>query len=277
MKTEIIKTKVVGLVLSMMILFVGFPSASAAVTVFQSGTDGNYNGLTDTYVDYQGDVNANWGGRNLMLVYNKTNDSPEQKTAMLNFDMSSIAEPVVVSSATLSILVAGNVERTSGYSQTYNLYAITRSGLNFGTSIGVPEIGAVSFSAAAYDPTTPLGWGSLNTGTNGPVPGENYSNTLLGSFTLTDANVNTGRVSISLNASTVASWINSPSTNYGFVITAAIDPAHDQAIIYSSENDFTAAPWLEFEYTAVPEPATATMLGLAAFALGFHQLRRGRK
>lgn len=276
MKTKIIKTKIAGLLLGLMTLFIGLPSASAIITTFQSGTGGNYSGLTDTYVDYQGgNNNNNYGGSGYLYAYNRTADLPDQKTAMLNFDMSSIAGPVVVTSSTLSIFVGANAERTGGYIQTYNLYAITRSGLIFGTSNGATETGAVSFSAAAYGST---GWGTLNTGTNGPVPGEDYSNSLLGTFTLTSANVGNGYVSMSLDSSTVASWINTPGTNFGFVIAAATDATHDQVLIFSSENVYgsAVAPRLEFDYTAIPEPGTTAMLGLAALALGFHHSRRRR-
>jgi len=280
MNTKITKTGIASFLLGIMTLFVGLPSASAIITTFQSGAGGNYSGLTDTYVDYQGDPDANWGGRGLMIAYYRTGDTPDQKTSMLNFDMTSIASPVVVTSATLALGVYGNEERTGGYSQTYNLYAITRPGLNFGTSIGVPEDGAVSFSAAAYEPVSSVGWGTSNLGTHGPVPGEDYSNVLLGTFTLTDANFVSAYVYINLDPTIVTSWINSPGTNYGFVITAEMNPIHDQALFFSSENQYgsEAAPALIFEYTAVPEPGTTAMLGLAAaLALGFHRPRRRQK
>jgi len=275
--TTIKHPKFLGILLAAITLLAGLPSASAIITTFQSGVSGNYSGLTDTYVDYQGDADANWGARNLMLAYNLTGDAPKQKTALLNFDMTSIAGPVTVNSSTLSIYVEGNAERTGGYSQTYNIHAITRSGLNFGTANGTPENGAVSFSAAEYDPTTPVGWGTLSTGTNGPVPGEDYSNSVLGTFTLTSANLSGARVYMSLDTATVASWINTPGTNYGFVIAAVADPAHDQAIIYSSAENVVFAPWLEFDHTAIPEPGTLGMLGLGALITVVLGGRRRRK
>ncbi len=274
MKNHIRNTTLASLALVLTAWLFGMPSASAVITTFQSGVGGNYNGLTDTYVDYQGDVNANWGGRTLMLAYNDGGAS--QKTSFLNFDLTSITAPVTVNSGTLSVYVEGNAERTGGFSQTYNLYAILRSGLNFGTSNGVPENGTVAFSASAYDPVTPTGWGSLNTGTNGPVAGEDYSNTLLGSFTLTSANVSESRVFLSLNNSTVASWINSPSSNYGFVITAVADALHDQAIIYTAQENQFYAPRLVLDTTVIPEPGTAALLGLGAVVILF-RFRKGKR
>lgn len=249
------------------------PTAFAETANFQSGTGGNYTGLTDTYVDYQGDVDANWGARGLMLAFNDGGGS--QKTSLLNFDLTSISGPVTVDAATLSIYVEGNAERTGLFSQTFNVYSILRSGLDYGTSDGVAETGAVSFAAAAYDPTTPIGWGTANIGTNGPVAGEDYSASVLGTFTLTSANVSGARVLISLDNATVGSWINTPSSNNGLIITA-VASAGDQAIIYSSAENSFFAPAFDITYTAVPEPGVTWFLGMSGLVVVATRVYRRR-
>ena len=268
MKTTLRNNTLAGLTLALMTWLVGMPSASAVITTFQQGEAG-YTGQTDAYTEYQGGGSTfNYGGSLTMLVYES---SGSKKSAFVRWDMSSITSPVTVNSASLSLFI------TSPVTATYNLYPILRPGLNFGTADAAPQNGTVSYSAAAYDPTTPVGWGSSNTGTQGPVSGQDYGTTSIGSFSVTPSTA--GRLSFSLDASTVASWINSPSSNYGFVITAPGGVA-DQITIYTAETTIYTiprVPILTFDYTAVPEPATATMLGLATLALGFHHSRSRRK
>ena len=275
MKTTLRNNTLAGLTLALMTWLVGMPSASAVITTFQSGVGSAYAGLTDTYTEYQsGYQNYNWGGYNKSLIYN--NGGGSEKVALLNFALTSIAPSVSVNSATLSLTFAGLAERTGGFSQTYEAYAILRSGLNFGTGAPAIQNGTVSFSASSYDPTTPTGWGSSNTGTNGPVAGQDYSNILLGSFALTSANVNESVVSFSLNSSTVASWINTPLSNYGFVIVSVADALHDQAQFYSAQENQVYAPRLVIDTTAIPEPGTAALLGLGTVMM-LQRFRRGRK
>lgn len=267
MKTNKNGKMVASLALAVTTWFVGVPAVSAAVYTFRQGVDG-YTGAASTYTEYQPALSQsnNYGGSARMLVYTPVGEGVPNKTGFMLFDLTSVEGPVSVTSASLTIGVAGNSIRVPGYSITYNLYPILRPGLNFGTANGAPENGAISFNAASFDSTSPIGWGSSNIGNYGPVAGQDYGNTSIGSFTLTDANAAESFVTFSLNSATVASWINSPLTNYGFVIVA--EAGGDQAVIYTgNEAGAVYRPQLTFEAVAIPEPGTLALVGLGAVML----------
>jgi hypothetical protein len=273
MKTNSKGKMVASLTLGVTMWLVGAPASLATVYTFRQGVNG-YTGASSTFTEYQPAEaqSYNYGSRTVMLVYTPAVADPPQKVAFMRFDLSSISSPVSVASASMTIGVAGDPIRQPGYSLTYNIYPILRPDLNFGSSNGAAENGALSFNAASYDPTSPIGWGSLNTGNYGPVAGQDYSMTSIGSFTLTDANVNESFVTFSLSSSAVASWINNPSTNYGFVIVA--DAGGDQAIIYTGYESEVYRPVISIDATAIPEPTIAGLLGLGMVAFTF--IKRSR-
>lgn len=244
--------------------FVGASTASATVYTFQQGVAG-YTGASSTYTEYQGvgDVQSfNYGAKTTMLVYTPIGEGAPKKTGFMMFELSSVATPVVVSSAIMTLNVKGDGVREPGFSQTFNIFPILRSGLDFGTGNGTEDPGAVTFNSSAYGSA---GWGSSNTGNYGPVAGQDYSLASIGSFTLTDANAGESVISFSLDNATVASWINSPSTNYGFVIVS--DAGISQAVIYTgNEAGAIYRPLLTIDAQAIPEPASMALLGLGAVA-----------
>ena len=267
MKTNNKGNMVASLALVATAWFVGAPAVSAAIYTFKQGVDG-YTGASSTFTEYQPAEaqSYNYGSRTSLLVYTPNGEDPPRKTGFMMFDLTAVEEPVAVNSASLTICVAGDSIRQPGYSLTYNIYAIQRSGLNFGSSNGVSQNGTVSFNAASFDSTSPIGWGLSNTGNYGPVAGQDYSTTSIGSFTLTNANIGESFVTFNLDSATVASWVNSPSTNYGFVIVA--DAGGDQAIIYTgNESGAIYRPQLTFDAVSIPEPGSVTLLGLGMVAL----------
>ncbi len=277
MKTNNKGNMVACLTLAVTTWLVGAPAVSAATYTFRQGVNG-YSGASSTYTEYQPAAaqSYNYGGRTLMLVYTPNGGDPPRKTGFMMFDLTSVESPVAVSSASLLITVAGNPGRLPGYEITYNLYPILRPGLNFGSSNGVSENGTLTFNSSFFDSTSPIGWGSSNTGNYGPVAGQDYGLTSFGSFTLTDANVGQSFVTIGLNSTTVASWINNPSTNYGFVIVA--DAGGDQAVIYTgNESGAIYRPQLTFDAVSIPEPGSLGLLGLGAFILVARRFKTRRK
>lgn len=269
MKTNSQRKMVAGLALAVLTWLVATPASQAATYTFRQGVAG-YSGATSTYTEYQPAEaqSYNYGGRTFMLVYTPTGVGAPQKVGFSRFDLTSVTAPVTVDSASLTIAVAGDPIRVPGYSLTYNVFSILRPGLDFGSSVGAEENGTVTFNASFFDSSSPIGWGVANTGNYGPVAGEDYGLTSIGSFTLTNANINESFVTFNLDTSVVASWINSPSTNYGFVIVA--DAGGDQAIIYTgNEAGEVYRPQLVIEATAIPEPASAALLALGGTAFLF--------
>lgn len=250
--------------------FVGTSTASAAVYTFRQGVNG-YTGASSTYTEYQGTGAQafNYGASTRMLIYTPLGEGVPQKTGFLMFDLSSVDEPVVVNSASMSITVAGDPSRPSDFNLNCYIYPILRSGLDFGTGNASVDNGALTFNSAAYNT---VGWGNGNTGNYGPVAGEDYGTTAIGSFTLTGANASTASVNFSLDSSTVASWINNPSTNYGFVIVAdATAQGGSQLVIYTGNEGEIYRPQLTIDAQAIPEPASMALLGLGGVALLFRK------
>jgi len=244
---------------------VGAQAVSAATYTFKQGVNG-YTGASSTYTEYQGDGAQafNYGASTRMLIYTPLGQGVPQKTGFLMFDLSSIEEPVVVNSASMSITVAGDPSRPSDFNLNCYIYPILRSGLDFGSGNASVDTGALTFNSAAYNT---VGWGNSNTGNYGPVAGEDYGSTAIGSFTLTGANAATAVVNFSLDSATVASWINNPSSNYGFVIVAdATAQGGSQLVIYTGNEGIPFRPELTIDAQAVPEPASMALLGLGAVA-----------
>ena len=75
----------------------------------------------------------------------------------------------------------------------------------------------------------------------------------------------------------VQSWLNTPGTNFGWLLRAANEsPAITSAREFGSrESDLTQQPTLTINFTPVPEPGTAGLLGAAAM-LSCVRRRRSR-
>ncbi len=232
----------------------GFISNTEAAVIyeFRQGVD-SYTGNTSTFVNYQG-VNNNYGGRTNVIVYTSGSG---RDVAFMRFDLASIPDNLDVVSSTLTLTIQSTATRTSNV--TWNLYPILRTGLNFGTVNGTTQAGTVSYSASAWDPTSPTGWGSSNTGTVGPVAGQDYSSTPLATYVLAPNTSARQTITINLDPATVEGWVADPSTNLGFVIVANVGGG-DWAVIDSEEGSASFRPILSV--TTVPEPSTVGLIFL---------------
>lgn len=74
----------------------------------------------------------------------------------------------------------------------------------------------------------------------------------------------------------VQNWLNSPGTNFGWILRAANESMPSNAREFASGENLTSSRWptLTVEYTAVPEPGS---LMLAAVALVFASSARARR
>lgn len=257
MKSNLIGKLSAGLLLAALMSAIQAPSAHAVIYTFQQGFSG-YTGATSTYTQYGYDREINnYGGNQFQMVHNR-GASPSNVTFQ-RWDLSSITAPVDVTSASLTIYfqISGAINSV----MTYNLYPILRTGLNFGTADDAPQTGTVTFSASSYDPGTPIGWGLANSGTSGPVAGEDYSLTSIGSFSTPLLSPPT--LTFALDPSTVESWINTPASNLGFVIVGNGNPG-DRIVFYSKNVVGLEGPVFTVDAAVVPEPSALALLGLAA-------------
>ncbi len=253
------------------------PLGAAVTYELRQGVN-SYSGQTSSYISSYA-IQQNNGANNLIQSLNWTQRPGNGNSiiAFMRWDLSHLESVTAIANATLQLEIAGRAGRTGTYSSTYYLYPILRTGLNFGTgSFSNAQEGEISYSAASYSatPGNAIGWGNSQSGTSGPVAGEDYATTPIGSFTLTSANAVNGPITLSLDNEAVASWINAPSGNNGFVIIGADQPWEpiDTVIIrsgYHATESFR--PLLTFE--VVPEPGSYTLLGAGAL-LAFLLRRR---
>ncbi|MEO7600112.1 MAG: DNRLRE domain-containing protein [Opitutus sp.] len=153
---------------------------------FQQGTNG-YAGMIDTHIRSDA-TTTNYGGATTLLI-----DGKPDYSALLRWDLSAIPAGKTVTAVTLTF----NVVTPS--SHVYELYALRRD-WSESEATWAKATSAVNWTTAGA---------SSSTGDREP--------TVLGTVTSTT----TGSRTITLNGSGVAkvqSWINSPSTNFGFVV-----------------------------------------------------------
>jgi len=163
---------------------------------------------------------TNYGGvTSLKVDGDDPTGSGEDKYALLKFDLSSIPTTATIQSAKLTTNV------TNGSWQSYEIYALKK---------------AWSESAATWQSSGTSGaWATA--GAKGATDRES---TVLGSLSANSA----GSATNSLNSSGISkvqSWVQKPSSNYGFVIA---DTTNDDGIGFDSKEG-TSAPKLQVTYT----------------------------
>ncbi len=249
------------------------PGLHAETWELREGENG-YTGATSTFThpiwaDYS------HGGSPYIRV---SDDGTHRYYGFLRWDLSSIEGPLSVQNATITLSVGGAVERdTESYSYSYNLYAVVRPDLYYGNGDSVLQNGTVTQAWSSYDadPALRVGWGASGMTNTGPVAGEDYSLTLAGKLHLTQANTNYSTVVITLDTALVQSWINNPSTNYGFIITSDFGTLDVAPLVFDSHHHATlsARPMLTLNASQVPEPGVglAFGIGIGCLLLWRHQ------
>ena len=178
-----------------------FSTTGVSNTVsLQNGTNG-YSGMVDSHI--RGDATTtNYGGSTELRV-----DGDPDQSSLLRWDLSSIPAGATITNATLTFNV------TNVTQHVYELYALKRAWSESTTTWGKADA-AVNWQSAgakgANDRDT-IVLGSLNSSATGPK-------------------------TIALNSSGIAkvqSWVNSPSTNFGFILQDYT--VSDSIILSSSE------------------------------------------
>jgi hypothetical protein len=197
----------------------GTLSMASPAPVTQSFQDSAaYTGTQDAKIIRTYPTLADLGGSTILR-----SDGRTDQAALIKWDLSSIAAGNTIQSASLSLMV------TDPSRDTYEIYALKRPW----------KEGAVT-------------WQGNGLGSNWQVAGASGSldreSTSLGTLTVS----NTGVATINLNAAGIAkvqSWINDPSSNYGFIIQ---DYGNSDGLSFTSSEIGTLAyrPKLTVTYTS---------------------------
>ena len=166
-------------------------------------------------------------------------------------------------SVVTSVALALNVTRFFGGSANFSLQlALTNWGEGTSNS-GVN--GGNGAPATAGDAT----WNNnfFNTST-WATPGGDYSTTV-SAMTVVSGNVSTGTVPYTWTSSQMAvdvqSWLDSPSSNFGWFLIGTEGTTGSAAEFASRQNSTLGVrPMLEVTFTPVPEPVSLTLVGTAS-------------
>ncbi len=164
------------------------PPAQASSYNLQQGLNG-YSGAADSYIDSK-NATTNYNTSTTLAINDNSKDTDE---ALLSWNLSGVTGTVQSASITVYVTTASTV--------TYDVYALSRAWNASQVTDQVAESGQY--------------WEN-----SGAAGSNDYNSTLLGTLNSTT----TGFATITLNAAGIAvvqGWINSPSSNYGFIIEGA--------------------------------------------------------
>ncbi|MCP5536460.1 MAG: DNRLRE domain-containing protein [Akkermansiaceae bacterium] len=256
-------------------------SLHAATIVFKEGanvvsSDGainiaTYTGTEDTSV-VQESPNNNYGGRTTILV--GVLGAGKVRAGHVRFDVTSLASQFVTID---SIKFRFYVETTGGTSQSisYGAHKAVSGDWVEGTANGAGQTGSATYN---YQIHSTLGWAS--TGGRGssdawpdqllPVSSGGYG----AAGTWIEMTLDPSGYDPSLDTPTelIQSWITDGAQNDGILMTYSNNVSNPQWQLASSEHATAAwRPELVIEYTAIPEPSSAALLGLGGLALIFRR------
>ncbi len=193
------------------------------VTIVVNPVTATLTAIADTYLD-NGSATTNFGTSATLAVSGKPDDA-----TLLKWDLSSIPAGSTLQSAKLSLNVTG------ASANTYEIYELKRSWTE---------------SQATWKKAT----SAVNWQTAGADGAMDRSTTVLGTVTASA----TGILNVTLNAAGLAvvqGWVNSPATNFGFVLQD-YDNANKDDLVFSSRESTVAAnrPQLQVVYNPPSPP-----------------------
>lgn len=245
------------------------PNTDAAVVTFYRGATNdfttNYNGVKDTST--ASNVSNNNFGAATTLYVGRNNG----RSALILFDLSSLAGQVNVNSATLTFQRTGAATAADFTISLYSMFD-TNAGWVEGTGDGNAPgpTGSATYSSFAYDPQTSTQWKNADNTGIANITSTYGVSTLISSQTYTTT---TTELSFAIPIEIITEWINSPSANAGLILVPTGSTVNNMIASFGSSEDalFGNRPALTLDYTVVPEPATAMYLlfgGMVAFLAG---------
>jgi len=74
--------------------------------------------------------------------------------------------------------------------------------------------------------------------------------------------------------SDVQGWLNSPANNFGWLLRSESELTSTTIRRFGSRNDTQNSPILTIQYTVVPEPGAASLIGLGVVLIGWRKMSR---
>lgn len=200
-------------------------------------------------------TSGNWGVRTVGFAGDLGGGGTEKTRGLLQFDLSAIPTNAIVDSATLRL--AFREPTNPGSSVTLSLYKMTTAWVE-----GTSNSSAPSTTGATWDTKNGVtGWSTPGTGAG------DRSTTASSSLTDTFAGSSTTRTDFSFTGagleSDVQDWISNPSQSHGWVLINSDETnASSWKSWWSSEEaqPFDGTPYLDIEYTIIPEPASLALI-----------------
>jgi|TARA_B110000908_G_C10148040_1_gene399991 hypothetical protein len=222
------------------------PAMASAITVA-------LNSVAETTLNASSTSN-NMGGHAQFHVGHTNEDAARR--GLLRFDVSTIPATAIISSATLELTIpSGNTSGTPSFA-THKMLTSWGEGNKIGNNGDAAVTGE-----ATWNSNGTVAWAAPGAGSGTDyVAGASASTTVavFGNYTWSAAGT----------TADVQSWVDGTSANNGWIMLETT-PTTGSARRFSAN----AAPTLTIEYTVVPEPTSAALLGLGGIAL----LMRRRK
>lgn len=176
------------------------------------------------------------------------------RRALFQFDIAgNVPAGATIDSVTLAVT---QTKINGGAAATFELHPLQKiwgQGTSSGTGAGAAATaGEATWTFNQYNSTS---WTSA---------GGDFGLTS-GSLALGTANQTYTFPSSASLVSDVQGWLNSPSTNFGWLMKVATETGNTAREFGSTESG--SAPSLTINYTSVPEPATASVLGITGLLL----------
>jgi hypothetical protein len=219
-------------------------------------------------------------------LYSGTNSKLSPRRARDSFDIAgNVPAGAVIQDAKLTLtlgLVAGGGSGGGSGSPSIELHRVNADWGEAATQQSTPPTDSMgSQGAGVAAQTNDVTWNSRfhnsSPATPWATPGGDFA-TSASAATSVGTTTNVGYVwSSPTMAGDVQAWLNSPSTNFGWLLLNADETSANTFRAFYSRNVATASlrPQLEITY-AVPEPAAAMLMGVACAALSARRRRRDR-
>lgn len=184
------------------------------------------------------------------------------RRALLQFDLSSIPVGSTINSVSLALTQTRHgLASTAENFELHRLAAAWGQGTSVGTGQGsLPTNGDATWNFRQFSSTAPLSW---------TLPGGDFAATSgIATIGVTDNTVYTFSSQSSMVAD-VQTWLNTPNSNFGWILKAENETINRDARTFGSrESAVGQQPTLTVDFTAVPEPNSLFLLAAIGSAAG---------